>query len=680
MCITTYASRQRQLWKFLPPLTTLLVDPSTIRRGTTRRRITKIMMMVIVLVTSFVKNKHQCQQEEHQPRPRLLVLPVCESFQVPYTITNVLTPTIVLRRSTAGDTSSAGSKSTHRAISSITNKNMIPTAAATTRTDATITATTTSRNMITSSFSSLPCHLASFRDCNKCNSHHCYHSHYNRWKNRKRGLCRNYSLARNKFVLLFARMTEQLEDKDDERKEDKNLQGLETTNDQQQAEGIVSTGLMYHSKIHDNNDNGGDSTSSRNMDIPTESLSSSWSFTNSSTVDKVGSISSFLFKSDPMQVYIEDTDAYAVMYNANYIRAYERALFQFYNDMYKQGLLQHQSQQEMQEAMNNETSKKSFHLWNPSNHQHMDIYDDFRIKKVTAHKFKSSPILGSSYVIHGNLVHIQSMDGIEEDMWSLEMLACDEKIKSPEANCFNDHIVESKSSLIKSVLEKQETGMMDKNDKKPTVYNTAIVTISRKGPNKNDKHTNQYSVNSSMTNFQRHDIFTVHRDEFDIHMPNALPVRTILNLFERQRSNWLGGPHVLKKMQKEYSLLWVVTSIDNLEIFDAGLSSHGRSTADMEFTNKGCNSPALPFIMVQPGMKVLVKSNIQVKRRGMILEFHQEVAFLKNDTEEKVGDDNCRNYITLAHGLVTICAIDSEKGRPTSNIPPEIKRMLSIEV
>lgn len=28
-------------------------------------------------------------------------------------------------------------------------------------------------------------------------------------------------------------------------------------------------------------------------------------------------------------VYIEDTDAYGVMYNSNYLRAYERALFTY---------------------------------------------------------------------------------------------------------------------------------------------------------------------------------------------------------------------------------------------------------------------------------------------------------------------------------------------------------------
>ena len=35
--------------------------------------------------------------------------------------------------------------------------------------------------------------------------------------------------------------------------------------------------------------------------------------------------------SSTSQVYIEDTDAHGVVYNANYLRAYERALSQVYN-------------------------------------------------------------------------------------------------------------------------------------------------------------------------------------------------------------------------------------------------------------------------------------------------------------------------------------------------------------
>lgn len=121
-------------------------------------------------------------------------------------------------------------------------------------------------------------------------------------------------------------------------------------------------------------------------------------------------------------------------------------------------------------------------------------------------------------------------------------------------------------------------------------------------------------------------------------MPDAIPVRTILDLFERPRSkNWLGGPYILKKMQKEYNLLWVVISIDTLEIFDLDVYSYDRSTAEMELTHKGCNSPAIPFAKVRLGMKVHVKSNIQVKRHGIILEFHQEVvdAFLKHKYPEE---------------------------------------------
>ena len=82
--------------------------------------------------------------------------------------------------------------------------------------------------------------------------------------------------------------------------------------------------------------------------------------------------------SPPFQVYIEDTDAYGVMYNANYLRAYERALQQT-NGIVKA--------------------------------------NDWAVIRVEKHKFKSSPCLGGRYEVVCELK--DKNDDVEQ--WNLIM-------------------------------------------------------------------------------------------------------------------------------------------------------------------------------------------------------------------------------------------------------------------
>ena len=86
----------------------------------------------------------------------------------------------------------------------------------------------------------------------------------------------------------------------------------------------------------------------------------------------------FTFVLPEYKVYIEDTDAYGVMYNGNYIRSYERALS---------------------------------HV-----PRHNEDYS-WMVLSVTNQKFRSSPMLGENYVIRG--VRLEKDD--EEEVWQLEM-------------------------------------------------------------------------------------------------------------------------------------------------------------------------------------------------------------------------------------------------------------------
>ena len=334
------------------------------------------------------------------------------------------------------------------------------------------------------------------------------------------------------------------------------------------------------------------------------------------------SLTSFI--SQPMQLFIEDTDAYGVKYNANYIRSYERALHQFHCNFNAQ-------------------------LIDESNDADADIgvllsHSDFYLTGVTLHKFKASPALGSPYVITAKQIapmampDSYNMDTDEQvEYWSLEMLE-----------------YQHEQELLQ----------------KPKVYNTAIVTISQPnappttGSNPSSTRTTTKPIqpfpvaNENNENLPKHksqlSAFTLYRDEFDFHMPGVIPIKTALNLFERSRSNSLGGPAKLRQMQEEDNILWVVTSIDDLQIDVRNL--------------------------VQPGQEVRVRSHFAIKRKGMIIECRQEVLVINTPSRRKCEDKDYEemgdDVVVLAQGVVTLCAIDSIKGRPTSNIPDRVRALL----
>jgi acyl-CoA thioesterase FadM len=296
------------------------------------------------------------------------------------------------------------------------------------------------------------------------------------------------------------------------------------------------------------------------------------------------------FASQPMQLYIEDTDAYGVMYNGNYIKSYERALHEFHI-------------QAKQVNWNEQNSPTSFSL------SVLLDRSDFILSHCTSHKFKSSPSLGSEYVIKGTMK--QSTDGVDsddvqEETWSLEMV----------------EYVDSE---------------MDRNDKCPKIYNTATVTIST--PTKPSPYMSPFVADKAPMLTKA---FTIHRDEFDVHMPGAIPLTTALNLFERVRSDALGGPDKLRQMQEDDNIIWVVTSVDDLQI-DARNS-------------------------IRPGDNVLVSMYCTMKRNGMLVVCNQELR------TTPINDDE--DTIVLAKGTVTICAIDTIRGRPTSKIPDEVRALL----
>lgn len=253
------------------------------------------------------------------------------------------------------------------------------------------------------------------------------------------------------------------------------------------------------------------------------------------------------FTSTTMQVFIEDTDAFGMKYNGNYIRTYERALHAA--ELGKDSILS----------------------------QHPDAWT---MIKVTNQKFKATIPLGGNYVISGILEERSS----DSEVWNLCM-SCPE----------ND-------------------GM---------VYNSATVTVGMP-PSRNEdtELPKDERIGEGANTTVHHDM--LHRDEFDPHHPNHLPLRSVLNLCERSRSNYIGGPDALSRVQNQ-GVLIVVTGIDDL------LSYPQHS---------------------YPKQRVRVVTHFCPKRRGLLCQAQH---YLFDDETNK----------PIAQAFVTMVAMNATSKRPT---------------
>ena len=232
---------------------------------------------------------------------------------------------------------------------------------------------------------------------------------------------------------------------------------------------------------------------------PTE-ISETSSSQNSAAGDDT---SRFDFTSEPIRVYIEDTDAYGIVYNSNYLRMFDRALFQ-------QGDV---------------------------------LGNDFSIVSVGHEKFVSSPTLGSDVVIKGQLTNMLATGQNQWTVWNIEMVSPDGR---QIYNVVTDLVVVSSGA---AAMERDK-----------------IDTIKQFLPKGAITDTNKDDRNSPTSSLLRSEATTIQRDELDAHVPNQLPLRTILNYFERSRTNLFGGPNNLRKLQEEDGILAVVTSTRDLSL------------------------------------------------------------------------------------------------------------------
>jgi hypothetical protein len=351
------------------------------------------------------------------------------------------------------------------------------------------------------------------------------------------------------------------------------------------------------------------------------------------------------FVTPPNHVYIEDTDAYGVMYNTNYLRAYERALH-----------------------------RMSMSITRPTPPSHINVkglnggvsaldHAGWFVLGVTEHRFKGSPPLGGAFVVSGELM--------ERDCCEKGTGACVERWKL---------------EMMKSSSGSDEDEAKQPQPTVPVVYNKATITIASPSQHSGmsmlppqyhpkadplfDDHTSGVSGGSTSTTVIR-STYEPYRDEFDPELPHRMPLRNVLNLFERARTDYLGGPDVLRKMQAEDNIVWVVTGIDQCELCNLGEAGCDDDTdreddLDLDLNNGKEVTEASTLVQCTPGRSVTVKTNFVSKRGGMIVICNHML--LVSTLDAKLGTYRNRR---LAQGVVSIMALDAKKRRPTRNNIPQ---------
>lgn len=183
----------------------------------------------------------------------------------------------------------------------------------------------------------------------------------------------------------------------------------------------------------------------------------------------------YSFTTDVQHLRIEDTDAYGIMYNGNYLKHYARAL--------------------------------------------ESIEKDVNIVGFETMRFSGSPSLGEAFVIRGNRTETSSR-------WNLRLESAKSK-NSKEYNSVHGLFLGEGVFPTESVME-------------PPL----------------DEYTS--------TNCLHVNAYTIYKDEFEHN--NHLSLATILNYFERPRSQSLGGATGLSKLRDD-GIIAVVTRIDNLRLW-----------------------------------------------------------------------------------------------------------------
>jgi len=284
-----------------------------------------------------------------------------------------------------------------------------------------------------------------------------------------------------------------------------------------------------------------------------------------------------------------------VVYNSNYLRIYDRALHWagISGSVESGGVLAH---------------------------------EDWYITEVEGQKFRVSPPLGGKYVVEGKL--LDRADGGGREVWEVRMTG--PRLPSSEGDGDGD-------------------GGGEEEDYSAVLYNAATVTVSKPDhlappsllpPKPDPLPRSEPSVEY---------VYVPFRDEYDLHLgPTHLPLQSCLNLFERSRSDFLGGPDALRKMKEEDGIIWVVTGVEGCALVNIG------HAPDDEDEDEG----GVEVVRCFPGGEVAVRTDYASRRRGAVLECRHTL-LVKGGTRRR----------RLAQAVITIMALDDETKRPARKIP-----------
>ena len=382
------------------------------------------------------------------------------------------------------------------------------------------------------------------------------------------------------------------------------------------------------------------------------------------------------FVSPPFRVYIEDTDTYGVMYNGNYVRGYERALSHVVHARGNGG-----------ELTEEDTDAGNWIL-----------------SSIDDQKFRSSPALGVEYVVRGER-QLLAMDGDDDngggrgngatngddddvEVWRLEMIT-------------KKHDDDGKD------IDDEED---EENNHNWVVHNSATVTLTKRRSTKKERSdTTKPSTTISSVPYgddigkTMEHIITPYRDEFDVthdshhhHRHDGhpdqgryhVPLRSAINFFERSRTDYLGGPDALRRMQMEDDILWVVTGVDDGELprLDSIFALDHHPVADdvgngddddRRNDNWAKEVVSSDSCHPHPNRELIVRTNFVARRRGMIVECrHMLLMDIATTAGVRSSDGGGRGEVQqtrlLARATVTLMALKGSTRRPTSKLPQRI--------
>jgi hypothetical protein len=335
------------------------------------------------------------------------------------------------------------------------------------------------------------------------------------------------------------------------------------------------------------------------------------------------------FTADPTPVYIEDTDAYGVLYNANYVRAYERAI-----------------------------ASVSIDSTCPPD-----------IVAVDQMRYKIAPTLGSVYVIVGTFKDASANASTGNtalgscatmETWDLEM----------------------RSAQNASVVYHSAVGVQIYWSPTTTATAAAHLESLHQPWSGQSRWTGTISTASTTTGsstFLTSHSFPVYRDEcLTTSMPgNAccsqlhVPLFRTMHYWERARSTILGGPDALRRLQVDHGVVVVVTGLTNVEYYPIVSSSIAMANID--------ESSRDSFVVEPTKTRILVETETVWKRKGTVIDCHHtayydnsDVAVVPNqNTDVPFGDRRL-----VARGCISLLALDASTKRPVRSLPEWVHEQL----